>query len=183
VASVETTSDLEAGRILRGLNAVLPEDVAVHAVEDAPEGFHARFSARGKWYRYRIHRGAAPSPIDRRYSYHVPFELDLGRMRAAAEALVGTHDFRGFARRADERSTVRTLFSVDVDGAGSIIDLDVKGDAFLYNMVRAIAGTLIDVGRGKRPVSACGQVLASRDRGRAGPTVPARGLVLMEVFY
>jgi tRNA pseudouridine38-40 synthase len=183
VATLATLSALPCARILRGLNGVLPEDVSVVAAEDAPEGFDARFSAKGKWYRYTIHQGEPPRALLRRTSAHVHFALDAARMRAAASALVGTHDFRGFAREADERSTVRTLFSVDVTAAGSIIEVDVKGDAFLYNMVRAIAGTLMDVGRGKRPVGACEAVLAAKDRASAGPTAPARGLCLMEVFY
>lgn len=183
VASLETTSALEPRRLLRGLNAALPEDVAVVAVEDAPAGFHARFSAKGKWYRYRIHQSAIPSPLEARFSHRVPFALDVARMRAAATPLLGTHDFRGFARRADPRPGIRTLFSVDISESRSIIEIDVKGDGFLYNMVRAIAGTLIEVGRGARPIDACETVLAARDRAAAGPTVPAKGLFLMEVCY
>lgn len=183
VASLETACELPAGKILRGLNAVLPPDVSVVGLEDAPPGFSARFSAKGKWYRYRIHHGEPPRALERRFTHHVPIALDGARMQAAANALVGRHDFRGFAREADERTTVRTLFSVDVTGRGSIIEIDVKGDAFLYNMVRAIAGTLVDVGRGKRPIAACEAVLAAKDRAAAGPTAPARGLFLMEVHY
>ncbi len=183
VASLRTESALAPERVLRGLNAILPEDVAVLSVEEAPPDFDARFSARAKWYRYRIHNSPVPSPLERMFSHHVRFELDLDRMRAAARPLVGTHDFRGFAREADERPTVRTLFSVDVNRRATIIEIDVRGDGFLYNMVRAIAGTLIEVGRGKKAIDACEAVLSTGERAVAGPTVPPQGLFLMEVIY
>jgi tRNA pseudouridine38-40 synthase len=183
VASLATPSDMPCERILRGVNACLPEDLAVIAVEEAPEGFHARFSAKSKWYRYRIYQSRIPSPLERMFSWRVGFDLDLDRMRAAARALVGTHDFRGFARQADERPTVRTLFSVDANRRKSIIEIDVRGDGFLYNMVRTIAGTLVEIGRGKKAVGACEAVLSTRDRAVAGPTAPPQGLFLMGVEY
>jgi tRNA pseudouridine38-40 synthase len=191
VASLETPCAHACEKIRGGLNAVLPDDVAVSAVEDVEAGFSARFSARWKHYRYRILGTRDRDPLERRTAWHVPFPLDVERMHEAARGLVGEHDFRCFARHVDRnlapgeaaRSTVRTLFSVDAARAGHIISLDVRGDGFLYNMVRAIAGTLVEVGRGARPVEFAGEALAARERAAAGPTAPPQGLFLMEVGY
>ena len=191
VASLETESPHPCEKILGGLNAVLPDDVSVGTVEEVEAGFNARFSARSKWYRYRILAVRSRDPIEHRYAWHVPSSLDVERMQFAASGLCGTHDFRSFARQSaresapdePERSTVRTLYSVDASRVGNIMTLDVRGDGFLYNMVRTIAGTLVEVGRGKRPVTFPADALAARDRSAAGPTAPPQGLFLMEVHY
>ncbi len=184
VASLETPSDLPPSKIRAALNGVLPDDVAVLAVEEAPEGFNARFAARAKHYRYRILEGPVRRPLELRHAWHCRHALDLERMRLAAARLVGTHDFRAFAREPDTRaSTVRTLFALDARRDGFILSLDVKGDGFLYNMVRALAGTLVEVGRGKLAPESVDAVLLARDRAAAGPTLPARGLFLVEVEY
>ena len=183
VASLETRSPMPCRRLLKALNSVLPEDPSVLRVEEAPPGFNARFAARAKLYRYRILASPTPHPLERRYSWHVPFPLDEARMSEGGAALVGTHDYASFARADEERSTVRTLLTVDVARSASIITIDVRGDGFLHNMVRAIAGTLVEVGRGRFEVAAVRGILAARDRSAAGPTAPAHGLFLVEVVY
>ncbi len=186
VASFVTSRAAVApSRLVRALNGVLPEDVSVSSAEEVPAGFSARFSARAKWYRYRIWDAPAPNALERRTSHHVhQGPLDEAAMRAAASVLVGTHDFRSFWREAiPSASAVRTVFSLDVSRAASILTLDVTGDGFLYAMVRAIAGTLVDVGRGKTSPADVDAILSARDRGAAGPTLPPRGLFLMRVDY
>jgi tRNA pseudouridine38-40 synthase len=191
VASLETESALPLDKIGRAVAAVLPDDVALVAIDEAPPGFDARFSARGKWYRYRILDARRRDPFERRTAWLVDAALDEGAMREAGAALVGTHDFRSFAKtdartaapEADEQATVRTIHALDAHREGPIMTLDVRGDGFLYNMVRAIAGTLVEVGRGRRPATFARDALLARDRGAAGPTAPPQGLFLMEVFY
>ncbi|GIW72890.1 MAG: tRNA pseudouridine synthase A [Planctomycetota bacterium] len=183
VASLRTRSRLPCERLLGALWAALPPDLAVCDLVEAPPDFDARFSARAKHYRYRILCGRAPDPLERRTSWHVRGALDVERLRQAAALLVGTHDFRGFARASDRRPSVRTLYRFAVEEHGRIIVLDVEGDGFLYTMVRAMAGTLVEVGLGRRPVECVREVLARRQRALAGPTAPPHGLCLERVFY
>jgi tRNA pseudouridine38-40 synthase len=191
VASLETDSAFPLDRIRDALNGNLPGDVSVVRVEEAPEGFNARFSAKSKHYRYRILDSRVPDPHERRTSWQVKQGLDIEAVRAGAAHLVGEHDFASLAKvdaskplpGAEIRSTVRTLYSVDAIRLGNIMALDVRGDGFLYNMVRAIAGTLVEVGRGRRPPGWVGEALAARDRSAAGPTAPPQGLFLVEVVY
>ena len=185
VVGLETATDLSESKLQQGLNAVLPEDVVVTSVEPAPERFHATHDALRKTYRYQIYNSRTPPLFDRPYVWHVRAGgLDAALMRDAAQRLVGRHDFVSFETTGSERSTtVRTITALSVTERGERIDLDVTGDGFLYNMVRAIAGTLVEVGRGARPVEWVSEVLAARDRSAAGPTAPAEGLVLMRVEY
>jgi tRNA pseudouridine38-40 synthase len=183
VVSFETTSSVPVGSIVRAVGAHLPKDLAVSDAREVEVEFSARFSARGKWYRYRILDSRGPRPLEARTSHRSRWPLDEGRMREAASLLVGTHDFRGFAKCKEIRPTTRTLFSVDVLREGAIVLIDVRGEAFLYNMVRILAGTLLEVGRGARSPSIVGHVLRTGDRGLAGPTLPGCGLFLVEVFY
>jgi tRNA pseudouridine38-40 synthase len=172
----------------RGLNAVLPEDVAVVAVATAPDNFHATHDAIAKRYRYQIHNGRTPPIFDRRYVWHNPHPLDADAMHRAGQALVGRHDFVSFESAGSQRpDTVRTITELSVRrGADELVDrviLEVAGDGFLYNMVRAIVGTLIEVGRGTRDENWPAQVLAARDRCAAGQTAPPHGLFLVRVDY
>ena len=183
VASFETDHAIPCDRLRRALAAKLPEDVSVRDVEEAPRGFNARFSAKGKWYQYRILEDPTPCALERRYAHRSRWPLDVARMRAAAQSLVGRHDFRAYARVRDARPTTRTLFSVDVVRDRHVVLIDVRGDGFLHNMVRTLAGTLIDIGRGARSVTSAVEALRARDRAAAGPTAPARGLHLVEVVY
>lgn len=185
VASFEAETDLAPERIARGATALSGEEIAVVDAAIAPPGFDARRDSIGKRYRYRLLARQAPSPILGSTSWHVPRPLDLGAMREAAAVLVGTHDFAGF-RAADcgRESTVRELTRVAVVARdGALVDIEVEGTAFLKNMVRIIAGTLVDIGLGAIPVDVVGEVLECGDRTRAGRTAPAHGLTLIEVLY
>jgi tRNA pseudouridine38-40 synthase len=184
VVSVASESPLACDDLQRALNAVLPADVAVVAVEEAPENFHATYDAKQKTYRYQIHNGRTPDVFNRRYAWHYPQPLDSVAMHAAAQALVGKHDFASFESAGSERpDSIRTLFAVDVTRGGDRITIEVSGDGFLYNMVRAIVGTLIEVGKGSRDADWVAEVLAARDRRGAGQTAPPHGLFLLRVDY
>jgi tRNA pseudouridine38-40 synthase len=185
VAGIEVTTRLPPGELLRALNAHLPADVAVRSVEVAAPGWHPRFAARRKRYRYAIWNGRVHSPLRERFFHWVPQPLDAGAMRAAAADLVGTRDFRAFqAAGSGVEETVRTLYTATVEGeGGGEIAIELVGDGFLRHMVRNVAGTLIEVGRGQRPADGLPALLAGRDRADAGRTAPARGLTLVEVEY
>jgi len=171
-------------RIPLALNGILPEDIAALRAEEVPFDFHARFSALAKVYRYTVHNARVPSPFYRRYSHFEPRPLDLEAMAAAAGRLVGRHDFASFqASGSSAKTTVRTLFSAAVEKKGELVCFTFRGDGFLYNMVRIMVGTLLEVGLGKRRPEEIPLLLAAGDRTAAGPTVPARGLTLLRVEY
>ncbi|MGB9804947.1 tRNA pseudouridine(38-40) synthase TruA [Desulfofundulus sp.] len=172
-------------RIVLALNGVLPGDIAALKAEEVSPEFHARYSALAKTYRYTIYNSRIPSPFWRLYSYFVPRPLDVEAMSEAAKKLLGTHDFSSFqAAGSPVRNTVRTLFDVDVFREGDeLVHLTFRGNGFLYNMVRIMAGTLIEVGLGKRDPDDIPFILAARDRTQAGPTVPPGGLCLERVEY
>ena len=191
VASVTLTATLDTSTLARALNAVLPRDVRVRDVEEAVAGFHARFSATGKRYRYRILNGGSGSPFDLRYNWHVPQPLDYEAMVAAAKPLEGRRDFAAFAAAgSDASSTEREISSIRLnrglagwDVRGVLITIDIEGDGFLRHMVRNIAGTLVEIGWGRWPSAVMHDILGSRDRARAGTTAPPQGLFLMSVMY
>lgn len=184
VASVRVRFAHAVTTVWRALNVTLPADIRVLDVVDAEPGFHARFDATGKSYRYRIATDRVLSPFDRWFVWHVPRRCDIDAMREAAAVLVGRHDFSSFQARG---STVldgwRTLERLSVERAGHEIHIEVGGNGFLRHMVRIIAGTLVDIGVGTRPVASMAEALNARDRQSAGRTAPAQGLVLTEVRY
>lgn len=183
-ASFRLSSPLSPEYIARQLNRYLPEDIAVLSVEEAPERFHARLNARGKHYRYSIRMGAVPDVFRRKYQYRVEQPLDFEAMKKAASLLVGCHDFRAFcSNKRYKKSTVRTLRSIDFSIDGSELNIDYRGDGFLYNMVRILTGTLIEVGLGEKKAEDIPSILESLDRQCAGKTAPAQGLCLVEVEY
>jgi tRNA pseudouridine38-40 synthase len=171
--------------LVRALNAHLPSDVVVRDAADAPQSFDANRDAKRKLYRYVIHDGAVPDVFMRRYCHHHPKRrLDAAAMARAAVPLRGRHDFHSFETDWPNRmSSVRTVTHLAVNRMGDWIWIDVEADGFLYNMVRAIAGTLINVGRGYWPEERVGDILRAEDRTQAGPTAPAQGLFLMRVTY
>ena len=185
VASVDLETRLGAEALRRGLCGLLPPDLAAVEAAEAPATFDARRSARSKLYRYRIWNGASPSPLRAARTHRVHTPLDLAAMRRAASHLLGSHDFRSFqAARSAPGPTVRSLARVDVQGeTRGEVEIWVQGDAFLRHMVRIRAGTLVEVGIGRRDPDAIPAVLASRERARAGRTAPARGLCLVRVDY
>jgi tRNA pseudouridine38-40 synthase len=195
VASVETSTSIPPEALILALNARLPEDAAVRAIDAVPDGFHATRDAKGKLYRYSVYNDSRRPVVLRRYAWHIPTVLDVEAMHAGAQHLVGAHDFVSFQSIGSEReSTIRTIFSAGVKRgrAGqeardreedALIHIEVRGDGFLYNMVRAIAGSLIEIGRGKRQPQWIDDVIESRDRCAAGQTAPAHGLTLVRVDY
>jgi tRNA pseudouridine38-40 synthase len=188
VVGVSTETRLANDVLFRGLNALLPDDIVVVSIEDAPDRFHATYDAVGKRYRYVIHNGRAPSVFERHYAWHYPHPLDAAAMHEAGQALVGRHDFSSFESAGSERpDSVRTIQElVVVRGCGDLchrVMIAVAGDGFLYNMVRTIVGTLVEVGRRRRSVSWPAEVLAAKDRRSAGQTAPPHGLFLVSVDY
>jgi tRNA pseudouridine38-40 synthase len=184
VANFYSVTQLPPEVLVRATNAHLPEDMAVTAAADMPQAFDANRDARRKLYRYVIHDGAVPSPFLRRYVCQSRHPLDATAMRRAAEPLKGRHDFHSFETDWPNRmSSVRTITHLAVNRVGDWIWIDVEADGFLYNMVRAIAGTLMNVGRGYWPETQVAEILSAADRAQAGPTAPAQGLFLMRVSY
>jgi tRNA pseudouridine38-40 synthase len=178
--------DFEPQRLQLALNANLPEDVAVQRVARAPDGFHARFFARGKRYVYRVCVSPVRPAIGRDYYHWVRRPVDLPAMRQAAQCLLGRHDFASFATNPGyprKRGTVRTMQHVHLIARPHGFDFAVQGNGFLYNMVRTLVGCLLEIGYGNRPPGWLAEVLASRDRRAAGPTAPAAGLYLLSVLY
>jgi tRNA pseudouridine38-40 synthase len=170
--------------LVRAINAHLPPDVVVREAADVPHSFDANRDAKRKLYRYLIHDGAVPDPFLRRYCCQSRHPLDAAAMRRAAEPLKGRHDFHSFETDWPNRlSSVRTITHLSVNRFGDWIWIDVEADGFLYNMVRAIAGTLMNVGRGHWPEEQVGRILQAEDRTQAGPTAPAQGLFLVRVSY
>ena len=176
---------VEARRLVLALNSQLPADVRVMSATRAAKGFHARFQARGKQYRYFVWNHIAMNPLLRSTAWHVPRPLDLKAMRRAATCFVGRHDFQSFAANPGyaKATTVRNLTRCDVKRSGSLLTFTLEGDGFLYKMCRGIVGTLVQVGFGKFPPEEIRTMLAQRDRRVAGMTAPAQGLVLWKVFY
>ena len=167
-----------------GMNSRLPRDIAIRSAEEVADDFHASRSAVGKTYRYRIFVSPSRPVMLHDQAYHCWRPLEIETMRAAARRLVGTHDFRGLATSAEVReNTVRTIFRCEVAEVGPEIHVTVQGDGFLYNMVRNLAGTLVDVGRGRWGPEQIDIILETRDRRNAGPTAPPGGLSLMCVHY
>lgn len=204
IANFKTNSRIPAARFRIGLQSYLPDDITILEVADVPLSFHARFQAKRKRYRYLIDNHPAALPFLKKYAWHRHFFLDVEAMHESAQALLGTHDFRGFeCHWPNKLSSVRTLFEVTVqkhpgwpmwhqpgfltsplpEQEGAYITLDVVGDGFLYNMVRSIMGTLVEVGRGKAPRDEMRRVLTSLDRREGGMTAPAHGLYLVSVDY
>lgn len=170
--------------LVRAINAHLPQDIIVREAAEVPQAFDANRDARRKLYRYVIHDGAVPDVFLRRYCCQSRHRLDLDAMRRAAAPLRGRHDFHSFETDWPNRmSSVRTITHLALSRTGDWIWLDVEADGFLYNMVRAIAGTLINVGRSYWPAERVAEILNAEDRAQAGPTAPAQGLFLVRVTY
>jgi tRNA pseudouridine38-40 synthase len=205
VASLTIDHPVACDDLQRALNARLTRDIRIRSIEEAPAGFDARRDAKSKTYRYAIWNGPAPSPFIRHVVWHVPHALDLDRMSAVAQLLIGEHDFASFqAGGGDVKTSVRRLLSSDLRAVnidddeyatlppvsietprsgGRLLRYEVVGTGFLRHMVRNIVGTLADMGRNGTPVEEITAILESKNRARAGPTAPAQGLMLWEVKY
>jgi tRNA pseudouridine38-40 synthase len=179
-----STTRLEPAVLVRAINAHLPDDIVVREVAEVPQAFDANRDAVRKLYRYVIHDGEVPNPFQRRYACQSRRPLDAAAMARSAEVLRGQHDFRSFETEWPNRtSSVRTITHLAVNRFCDYVWLDVEADGFLYNMVRAIAGTLMNVGRGYWPEQQVAEILRAGDRTLAGPTAPAQGLFLVRVTY
>ena len=191
VGSFRTQSALSAGEFQRALNALLPCTIRIVAAEEVGPDFHARWSALGKTYRYRLYRGKVVPPMLWRYVLHYPFPLDEDAMRMAASRYVGPHDFAAFAASTGsedddkERSTVREIYSSELVRSedGEELVYTVCGRSFLRYMVRKMVGTLLEVGRGKLTPDDIGRLYELRDRSKSGPTVPPQGLCMVSVEH
>jgi len=181
LAVFDTSSSVPPERFSYALNTCLPGDIRVISSEEVPIDFHPRFIKTEKTYRYRIQTGEMPDPLRIRYCWHISYPLDICAMQEAAAFLKGEHDFRAFCSvHTDVKTTVREISYIDVSRLSDEIHITVKGYGFLYNMVRIIAGTLVEAGRGRIKPSGIPEILNSLDREKAGPTAPSRGLTLME---
>lgn len=184
VAHFDTETNIPADKLSYVLNMVLPPDIRIRESAHVEDDFNARRDATGKHYRYIIYNDAHAPAINRQTRAHVRYDLDDGLMKAAARYFVGTHDFESFhAANTDIVGTVRTLHAVEVTRIAQEIYIDVLGNGFLYNMVRIMVGTLIDVGKGKTAPADIPAIIEGRRRDLAGATAPAKGLTLMEVMY
>jgi tRNA pseudouridine38-40 synthase len=166
------------------LNALLPEDISVLAVEKANERFHARFDAQGKEYRYFLYLSTKRDPFRRNYAYQYPYSLDIAAMKQASNYLLGTHDFSSFcSAKTEVEDKVRTIETIDITAEDNLITFRFIGNGFLYNMVRILVGTLLEVGAEKRQPADILGILEKKDRIYAGKTAPAQGLYLWRVIY
>lgn len=186
VAVFDTESAIPPERFSYALNACLPQDISVQSSEEVSPDFHPRHCDTRKTYEYKILNTQMPIPQLRNYSWHVSYELDIDAMRKAASYLVGEHDFKSFCCvRTQAESTVRTIYSLEVlyDMQNAQVIIRITGNGFLYNMVRIIAGTLIDAGRGKINPDDMPDILKDKDRSKSGKTAPPQGLTLMKIDY
>lgn len=185
VANFSTESRLDINNIQRGLNSLLPPDIAIKEISEAEQDFHARYSAKSKIYRHVILNRSFPSPLYRNFSWFIPFKLDIKEMKSAVQCLIGRHDFSSFkASGCNSHNPIREVYgiSLDKEKKGFII-FEIEANAFLKQMVRNIVGTLVNVGKGKIGVSEFEEILRAKDRKKAGITAPPQGLFLVKIKY
>lgn len=184
VAHFKTSSAIPVGRIAIALNSILPPNIAVIKAEESPKLFHARFDAAFKTYRYHIYNSRERDPFNERYSWRVPYRLNVPLMRKEGVSLLGRHNFKSFqAHDKIERNSICTIRKLTIRKKASSVTIDIEADGFAYNMVRNIAGTLVDIGRGYLAPGSMEKILEIKDRTKAGPTAPAKGLFLIKVKY
>lgn len=186
VANFKTNSNIEISKIPYALNSNLPNSIVIKKAEEVPERFHSRYNCTGKTYKYVINNNEFPSALERYREFHIPNKLNYNDMKKALTYFEGTHDFVGFKSSggAPKKTTARTIKKATITKSkdGRFV-ITLSGDGFLYNMVRIIAGTIIDVGLGKIDVNDIPRIIESKDRKQAGKTLPPHGLYLVEVFY
>ena len=184
VAVFDTCSRMPAEKISYALNQRLPEDIRIQKSEEVDADWHPRYCDSRKTYEYRIYRGEFPMPLKRLYALHIYYNVDLEKMREAAKFFVGEHDFKSFCQvGAQVKSTVRTVYDVSIIEEGADLVIRVTGGGFLYNMVRIMAGTLLEVGKGKIEPGQIPEIIQAKDREAAGPTAPAHGLTLIKYEF
>lgn len=179
-----TEREIRCKNLVRAMNGYLPDDISVLACEDAPSDFHARFQCAGKEYLYRIHNHESKDPFSTDLAFHYRRPMDAELMHHAAQAMVGTQDFHSFCAQArPDTDCVRTIYAASVERQGNAVLVRIRGNGFLYNMVRIFVGTLIDINEGVFAPDALGGIIAAKDRLAAGRTAMAHGLYLNRVFY
>lgn len=184
IANFHTDSNMTLQEMHKYINNYLPQDIVVKKVSEAAERFHSRYNTTGKKYTYYIWNHCIPSAFNRKYSVNIEETLDIELMKKAAKKLVGTHDFIGFSSlKKSKKSTVRTIKEINITKEGHMLKVDFIGDGFLYNMIRIIMGTLIEIGSKEKDVSCIDKVFETNTRAYAGKTLPAQGLFLEEVYY
>ncbi|MCL2407103.1 MAG: tRNA pseudouridine(38-40) synthase TruA [Defluviitaleaceae bacterium] len=184
IANFKTKSDISVELLKESLNQKLRNDISIKSIAEAAPRFHARYNAIGKKYLYRVWNQPYVNVFERKYSCHVNERLNIDAMRTAAVLFVGAHDFLGFSSLGkSNKSTVRIIYGIDVLEKNGIVEIMCHGNSFLYNMVRIIAGTLIEIGLGQMDIKAVKEVLQHKERAKAGFTAPPHGLFLSEVFY
>lgn len=184
VANFKTNSEIELNDFLYYLNVYLPKDIRVKDMREASERFHARYNVKKKYYVYYVYNDTFQSPFYRKYSYHVPEKLNVENMNEASKLLIGTHDFRAFTSvKSKKKSTIKTIESIKINNSTPIISIEYTADGFLYNMVRILTGTLIEIGKGTRDINSINSLFDSKNRADAGFTAPAHGLFLEKVIY
>jgi tRNA pseudouridine38-40 synthase len=183
VANFSTNCNIPIEKIPNALNSKLPKDISIINAQEMDLEFHSRYSAKGKKYRYMIYNSLYRSPIYNNISYFVKYDLDLEKMKREAKALIGTHDFKGFMSSGSSVvDTVRTIYDIQIFKQEDLIIIEVEGNGFLYNMVRILVGTLVDIGRGRTDINML-SIIESKSRSMAGHTAPAHGLFLKKVDY
>lgn len=184
VANFKTNSNIPGERYKYALKHLLPEDITILESEEVDMDFHARFSAKRKRYRYRVLNSELPRALYRNFSYHVPYPIDMDKMIRASKDLIGTHDFVSFmAARSVVKSTIRTIYGIDICKENDIIEFVVEGNSFLRNMVRIIVGTLLTIGLDRLDEKSIPDIINGKNRDEAGRTAPAQGLFLEKVYY
>lgn len=184
VAVFDTEMRMPGDKFSFALNQRLPEDIRIQKSEEVDANFHPRYVKSKKTYEYRILNCRFPIPTERFYSHFTYIPLDVDKMKEAASYLIGEHDFKSFCGTgAQVKTTVRTVKEIQIEKSGDRITIRITGEGFLYNMVRIIAGTLMDIGGGLYPPEKMKEILEAKDRKKAGPTAPARGLTLMKIQY
>ena len=183
-ANFHTESSIPAERFREAINSKLPKDIVILKSEEVSEEFHARYSSKGKKYCYTVLNRIQPPALNRNYVYHYKGMLDIDKMQQASKYFIGTHDFAAFKNTGSSvKTSVRTITESEVVKCGDTVKYYVAGDGFLYNMVRIMVGTLLEVGSGKISPEDISRILSSKDRTEAGKSVPAAGLCLEEVYY
>lgn len=184
VASFMTHHNMPSDVLMHEMNHYLPEDIVIISLTAASDTFHARFNAQKKTYVYQIWMAAHPPVFERHFVLDVEGKaIDIEAMKVASRQFIGTHDFKGYSTDKTKKSTVRTIEKIAIITEGNFLKIEFTGDGFLYNMVRIIVGTLLEIGFGKRDASTIETVFQSKNRERAGETAPAKGLILEDVYY
>lgn len=184
VANFKSKTKIPAEKIPYAINSLLPRDITVVEAKDVEQDFHSRYSSKGKRYRYVILNRKFSSPIMRNYCWHINYKLDIEKMKEAADFLIGTHDFSAFkASGSNVKNPIRTVKETTLNKNKDIITFEIEADGFLYNMVRIIVGTLVDIGCHKIEPYMIKNILESKNRNLAGKTSPPQGLYLLKIFY